>query len=408
MLLRNIFILSLVHIVRLVLPLLLIPVLINRLAAEDFGVYMYTMSFSVWLAVFIEYGFNISSTREIASASAEGQVISVVAGTQAAKLLLIVATVPFLFIAAYLIPVFDGHLFWAIFSWVLGVLMALSPIYYFQGRENLKIVGYTEVLSGTVMLVAVHFLIHSSEDFYLLAFIVLVTRMLSLSILNWRMYKGKNLGLKELLNFAEGVDRLKTGFNIFIFQAAVSLYTSFNVVFLGFFCSPVQVGIYASAERLMRAGIGFIGQFSNAIFPRLNALNAEDPLKMKKLRSKVLIGFAVLGICGTLLTWIIAPTVVHYMFAEQANDVLEILQILALIVPGVAMANVLGFHYLLVDRRERIFSIIISFAALINVVMSYFLIVRYQIKGMAMSWVAIEWLIAMVIGVTVVYLARKK
>ena len=408
MLLRNIFILSLVHVVRLVLPLLLIPILTKRIAADDFGVYMYTMSFSAWLAIFIEYGFNISATREIACAAEKWKITSIVSGTQAAKLLLIVATIPFLFFAAYLIPVFDGHTFWAVVAWLLGVLTALSPIYYFQGRENLKIVGYVEVLSGAIMLAVVYFMVHGSEDFYLLAFIILATRMLSLLILNWKMYSGKNIGLKDLFNFSDGVDRLKNGFNIFVFQAAVSLYTSFNVVFLGFFCSPVQVGIYASAERLMRAGIGFMGQFSNAIFPRLNALNAKDPLQMKKLRTKVLIGFSILGVCGMLLTWMIAPKIVHYMFAEHADEVQEIIAILAWIVPAIALSNVLGFQYLLVDRREKIFNVIISWAALINVIMAYFFIRHYQIKGMAISWVTIEWLIAMVIGITVFTWSRNK
>lgn len=408
MLLRNILILSLVHVVRLVLPLLLIPVLTKRIAADDFGVYMYAMSFAAWLAIFIEYGFNISSTREIACANKEEQVSSIVAGTQAAKILLIFITIPFLFFAAFLIPVFDGHVFWAVAAWLLGILTALSPIYYFQGREKLKIVGYVEVLSGAIMLCAVYFMIQGTEDFYLLAFIVLAARVLSLIILNWKMYSGKNIGFRNLFDFSVGIDKLKSGFNIFIFQTAVSLYTSFNVVFLGFFCSPVQVGIYASAERLMRAGIGFMGQFSNAIFPRLNALNAENPLKMKKLRTRVLIGFSALGVCGMLLTWLIAPTIVHYMFAEHAGAVLEIMEILALIVPAIALSNVLGFQYLLVDRREKVFNVIISCAAVINVVMAYFMILHYQTKGMAISWVIIEWLITIVIGVTVFSLSRNK
>lgn len=407
MLLRNIFILSLVHIVRLVLPLLLIPVLTKRIEADDFGVYMYTMSFSAWLAIFIEYGFNISSTREIACANGDEHISSIVAGTQAAKILLIIATIPFLFFAIYLIPVFDDNIFWAIVAWFLGILTALSPIYYFQGRENLKVVGYAEVLCGVVMLGAVYFMIHDSQDFYLLAFIVLASRILSLLILNWRMYSGENIGIWNLLNFAQGISRIKSGFNIFIFQAAVSLYTSFNVVFLGFFCTPVQVGVYASAERLMRAGIGFMGQFSNAIFPRLNALNAKDPVKMEKLRSKVLVVFFVIGIFGMLLTWIISPIVVSYMFADHAKDVLEVLEILAFIVPAIALSNVLGFQYLLVGRQEKIFNVIISSAALINIFMAYFLVINYQFKGMAVAWVVIEWLITIIIGVTVILLLRK-
>jgi polysaccharide transporter, PST family len=151
-----------------------------------------------------------------------------------------------------------------------------------------------------------------------------------------------------------------------------------------------------------------MGQFSNAIFPRLNAMNADDPLKMEKLRTRVLIGFSILGVCGMLLTWMIAPVIVHYMFAEHAAEVQKIIEILALIVPAIALSNVLGFQYLLVDRREKVFNVIISCAALINVVMAYFLIKNYQIKGMAISWITIEWLITIVIGVTVFTLSRNR
>lgn len=402
------FILSLVHIVRLILPLLVIPILTRRIEVNDFGIYMYAISFSAWLSIFVEYGFNISSTREIACAESEEKISTIVAGTQAAKGLLVLLTVPILFVAIYAIPVFNNNTYWAITAWLMGIFTAFSPVYYFQGREDLKIVGFVEVFSGLLMLVAVHFLIQDSSDFYRLAIIIFLARVLSVTILSWKMYTGQKTLRGDIFDFKEGLCKLKEGFNIFIFQAAVSLYTSFNVVFLGFFCSPVQVGVYAAAERLMRAGIGFIGQFSNAIFPRLNALKSENPEKMKKLRFQALIGFLGIGILGMLLTWAIAPIIVRYMFAGHAAEVIEIIQILAVVVPAIALSNVLGFQYLLVERRENIFNIIIASAAMINVLMAYFLIMRYQEKGMAISWVAIEWIITAVIGVTVFAISRKK
>ena len=408
MLLKNIFILSLVHVVRLILPLLVIPILTRRIDASDFGIYMYAISLSAWLSIFVEYGFNISATREIACAENDEEISDVVAGTQTAKLLLIVLTIPLLFIAIFAVPVFESHAYWAVTAWLLGILTAFSPVYYFQGRENLKIVGFAEVTSGLLMLIAVYFFVQNKEDFYLLAIIVLFARFLSVSALSWKMYVAQKILNLRIFNFKEGYSKLKSGFNIFIFQAAVSLYTSFNVVFLGFFCSPVQVGAYAAAERLMRAGIGFLGQFSNAIFPRLNALKSTAPEKMKKLRSRVLLAFFAIGILGMLLTWLIAPLIVRYMFGEQAVAVTEIIRILAFIVPAIALSNVLGFQYLLVDRRENTFNIIISSAAMINILMAYFFILLYQEKGMAVSWVAIEWLITIVIAVTVFQISRNK
>jgi PST family polysaccharide transporter len=396
-----------VYAIRLVLPLLIIPILARRIAADDFGVYMYAISTSAWLSIFVEYGFNISATREIASSSDKKSIARTVAGTQTAKLLLVLATLPLLCCAIFLLPVFQEHLFWAVTAWGLGVLTALSPIYYFQGREDLRRVGLIEVGGGALTLLVVYFLILDAADFNKLALIILATRLLSVGLLNYRMY-GEMKGYGPLqLNRRAGIEHLKSGFHVFLFQGAVSLYTSFNVVLLGFFCSPVQVGIYASAERLMRAGIGFLGQFSNAIFPRLNALKMKYPEKVKNFRLQVLAVFLLIGVIGMVMTWELAPLIVRYMFPNTAAEVDATLVILAWVIPAIAISNVLGFQYLLADRREKMFNSIIACAAVVNVVMAYYLIAWYQAIGMAISWVAIEWLITIVITIVVFVSSRK-
>ena len=408
MLAKNIIILGLVYAIRLILPLLVIPILIRRINADDFGIYMYAISFAAWLSIFVEYGFNISATREISSSASQEEISSIVSGTQSAKSLLVIATIPFLFGAIYLVPVFDGNIYWALTSWLLGVLTALSPIYYFQGRETLKIVGFSEMAFGILTLAGIYFFVNTQADIYRLALIILLARLGGTLLLNFRMYAECKVKLPNMFDFNGGTAQLKNGFNLFIFQGAVSLYTSFNVVLLGFYCTPVQVGAYASAERLMRAGIGFLGQFSNAIFPRLNSLKLKFPEKVKNFRLQVLVVFFVIGLMGTAVTLIAGPIIVKYMFPGIANQVVEVLKILSLVVPAIALSNVLGFQYLLVDRQEKIFNIIIACAAILNIAMAYFLILKYQEKGMAISWVAIEWIIVFAIAMVVFSLGRRK
>ena len=127
---------GLVYAIRLILPLMVIPILTRRIMAEDFGVYMYAISFAAWLSIFVEYGFNISATREIASSNSKTEILSVITGTQSAKFLLVLATLPVLLATVFIVPVFEGNMYWAITAWLLGILMALTPIYYFQGRET--------------------------------------------------------------------------------------------------------------------------------------------------------------------------------------------------------------------------------------------------------------------------------
>lgn len=408
MLAKNIIILGLVYAIRLILPLMVIPILTRRIMAEDFGVYMYAISFAAWLSIFVEYGFNISATREIASSNSKMEILSVITGTQSAKFLLVLATLPVLLATVFIVPVFEGNMYWAITAWLLGILMALTPIYYFQGRETLKIVGVAEIIFGALTLTSVYFLIHGPEDFYRLAIIVLLARFSSTVVLSCRMYDECDVRISGIFNLKGGLTHLKNGFHLFIFQGAVSLYTSFNVVLLGFYCSPVQVGAYASAERLMRAGIGFLGQFSNAIFPRINSLKLKFPEKVKNFRLQVLGGFFLIGLLGMVLTLGFGPIIVTYMFPSMAAQVTDVLKILSLVVPAIALSNVLGFQYLLVDRHEKIFNMIIACAAIINIVMAYFLVKMYQEKGMAVSWVIIEWIIVFAIVLMIFILQRRK
>ena len=48
-----------------ILPLLILPYLVRVLGAEKFGLVMFAQSFAIFLTVFVDFGFNISGTREI-------------------------------------------------------------------------------------------------------------------------------------------------------------------------------------------------------------------------------------------------------------------------------------------------------------------------------------------------------
>lgn len=407
LLIQNIFILGFVHVVRLVLPLLALPLLAHVVTPEDFGLYMYAVSLSAWMSVFIEYGFNISATREAALAADRAGLVAVVRGTQSAKLLLTFATLPIPLLASFLVPALVGHPGWSLTSWLLAVITAFVPIYFFQGRERLKIVAASEAVAGVMTIVAIAVFVTDSSQFPRLPLILLSARIVALAILTAAMCRDIGTGIWDLFDLRCGMRSLRSAFHLFVFQAAVSFYTSFNVVFLGFFCSPAQVGIYASAERLMRAGLGFMAQCSNAIFPRLNALRLADPAKMMKLRRKVLIGFVAAGVAGVFVTWLIAPPVVAYMFGRDLQEIDEILNILALVIPAIAISNVLGIQYLLVEKKEKVFNQVIGCASFVNLAIAYPMVMKHGVHGMATTWVMIEWMISIALTIIVIVSKRR-
>lgn len=394
MLTQNILILNIVQAARLLIPLLVIPVLVRVLSSEDFGVYMYTISFSAWLAIIVEYGFGISSTREIAGATDDEEVKRVVSFTQSAKYLLILGTVPVLAAAMSFFPPFQAHWVWAVSGWGLGILAGLQPTYYYQGKEQLRLVGYAEVAASCCFLGGVLLLVRKPSDAAILPIVLVLPRLLIFAFLMKRVVGQLGSSVSNLWDLHGGLRFLKSTFSFFVFQAAVGLYTSFNVVFLGFFCSPAEVGIYASAERVMRAGVGFLAQFSNAVFPRLNALRNSGSDKLAQARRLTLFGMSALGLIGMVITWLLAPYISAYFFAESGAKVKEMLDVLALLVPAIALSNVFGFQYLIVDRKENVFNWIIFAAASLNGTLAFFMISSFHVKGMAATWVLVEWFIA--------------
>ena len=203
------------------------------------------------------------------------------------------------------------------------------------------------------------------------------------------------------LQFNEGWTALKDGFSLFFFQAAVSLYTSFNVVYLGLFCSLSQVASYAGAERLIKAGLGFYGQISMALFPRTNSIGSYDQAGMNKMRKKSLIIMGTLGVLGGMVVLLVAPWVPQLFFKKKLEGIEGILNILAFVVPAISISNVLGYQYMLADRSEKEFNKVIVSAAVANLLIGSFLIRRFGPSGMALTWVVIEWLITITLSIII-------
>jgi PST family polysaccharide transporter len=263
-----------------------------------------------------------------------------------------------------------------------------------------------EIAAGLAMLAFASVVIQDDSRLWMLAFIFFLTRLCSTAYLMRRVWNETGLGWCSFFVFSSGVRYLRCGFNFFIFQAAVSLYTSFNVVLLGLFRTPAEVGAYASAERLIKAGLGFIGQASQALFARLNHLKMTSVADMERLRSRALAGMFLLGMLGSVIILALADFVAQYLFPATADDVASMLRIFAMLVPAIALSSVLGLHYLIVDKQEVLFNRIIITAALTNLIAATAAIQFFGARGLAVSWVLIEWIITLLIACSIVWIKK--
>lgn len=379
---------------RLVIPLLLLPVLSHRLDAADYGVYMYAMAVGQWLSLFVEFGFNLSATRQVSSAVTLESIARIVNDTQNARFTLAVgAALPALGLLLWS-PQFEDAPQWVLAAWAYGALTALVPQYYFQGTHRIRDVASAELAGAVATLGLVTVLVSPANHAMMLPLLVLMPRLATTCFLTLRMWR--MLGEARLggYSYASAKHSLSAGMGLFKFQIYVSLYTSLNLILAGHLFSAAQIGAYASADRIMRAGLGFFSQISAAVYPKFVAMRAAGDNKLQKARLIAIGGMLCLGLLGAAVVWMAAPLMSRLLFGNAHVLAAEILRIQAIVVPAIAISSVISVHFLLVDGQDRSLNRVVLAAAAVNVPLCLILMNHQGVQGGAMAWVIVEWAIA--------------
>lgn len=405
MIAKNIAYLYVIQVLRLCLPLALLSMLTRVLMDVQYSVYVYTLASSAWLSIFVEYGFNVSATRRIAAFGGAGAG-PVIVETQSAKWMLTILSLIFFALALTQSSVFQLYPEWAACAWLLGVMTGLTPTYYFQAVSRLRIVAVVEVTGGFLTFCCVLLLVRSSADFSLLCVILIGVRFLIWQVLERQMLVEEKVRYCDVFAVRPGLTALKDGWRIFLVQAAASLYTSFNVVLLGDVSTAYAVAVYGSCERLVRAGLSFVAQATAAIFPKLNALKGASPDQLGRARAMALAAFIAGSTASLPIIYLLAPAVSDVLFHGQLPDIVVVLRIMSLVIPAIAISNVLAMHFLVVDRKEHILNLVVFSAVPISLVAGYCMSREYGAAGMATAWVAVEWLISISLALIIFYRSK--
>lgn len=371
-----------------ILPLVTLPYLARVLEKEQFGLLLAAQSLAMVLALIIEYGFHLSGTREVARVHNNlSQLSLLVNGIQSAKIALLMGVVALGLLFGQFNTLFKEHPQYLILALLLAGLQGLNPLWYFQGKEQMKMPAALDVAGKAVATVGIFLVVQDPIDAWKVLAMQSIGVGLSLLItLSW-MYKEvppRIVPLKDVWN------SLQMGFSMFFFRAAVSLYTSANILILGLLVSPTAAAYFGGAERLVKGVVGILYPVSQAVFPRMNSLLYDDPTKAKRL-AQISLYILLFGSTGlALLVFFLAPDIVLLILGPGYEAAIPLMQVLSLLIPLIAVSNVLGIQWMLPLRLDRAFNTIVVAAGLINLGLILFLVPRYGTTGMAWSVVISE------------------
>ena len=374
------------------LPIATIVFLARLLGPQGWGGLAFMQAFAGYVMLVVTYGFNYSATREVARHRDDpDQLSDLLAGVIGAKAALtVVAVLVALPVSLLVAPIHRYQsLFWPAMLWALSLSFSLS--WFFQGLERMGFVARWESAARVLALAGILLAVRSPADTWK----VLAIQGGAMSAAVLVEFAVTYREVRFQIPTARAVARtLRLGWSTFLYQGALSFYTTGNGFLLGLFGTPAAVGYYIGAERISKAFSTLLFPITQAVFPRISHLASHARGEAARLARKSLLIVGAAGGAMGLIIFLGAPILVRVVLGPGFDNAVVVLRILALLPPLIALSNVLGIQWMLALGLDRLVNIVVVSACVLNVSLAITLVPRHLEVGMAVAVVASETLVA--------------
>jgi len=369
-----------------ILPLIIFPYLVRTLGSEKYGLVMVAQSVAIFLTIIVDFGFNISATREVANLKSDKEKLSQFYwNVLSIKLALIIIT--FLLLLGLIICVdkfsLDPLVYLFSFGLVLG--QAIFPTWFFQGIEKMQVITIVNVAAKLFFTISLFFVVLSPADYeYVpifngLGFVISGLFGFIFSLQYVKFVFPKLTQVKEIIENSS---------SLFFSNFAVSLYTSSNTLILGFFAGDSIAGVYASMEKLILAIKSMYSPLYQAIFPNLST-KSYDEIRWYIDKMRIPIGF--LGLVISIIIFFGAKQILMFAFDDAIivgySPVFQILGFIS-ILSSLNMLYV-TLYFPSIKKYKIRMKILIS-GGFLNLIIALSLVKFYTIYGVAISAVITE------------------
>ena len=263
-----------------------------------------------------------------------------------------------------------------------GSLLFTSMLieWFYQGLENFRYITIRSILVKLVYAAAVFLTVRHPED-YQLYFLLTVGAVVVNAIINigysrrFATLSFRNVDLKAYL---------KPVFSLGLYKIMVSMYTTFNVVYLGFVAADAEVGYYYAAKKLFYILLGLFSAFTAVMLPRMSSLveKRQEEEFHRKIGQTFDLVFAI-GIPMTLFLVVMAPQIIGLMSGPGYEGAVLPMRIISPVLLLSSMAQIWVIQVLMPLKQDRIILLSSAIGAVTGIVINILLVGRLGAVGSA-------------------------
>src|SRR5579859_1643537 len=215
------------------LPLLTFPYLAHVLGPAGWGVVVFAQAIGDVIASVVEYGFDISGSRETSRQRDDPQRLSaLISGVLGAKsLMAMVCITGALFSRRYTHHVAPSlALFWSSTIW--GVCQGINMLWFFQGLERMRLASALEIGGKVMATLSIFLLVHKPDDGWKVMAAQCVGCVVAHGVTVVLAYREVGFVWPTLSSVLHA---LRLGWSMFLYRAIAGISVSLNGLVLGLF-----------------------------------------------------------------------------------------------------------------------------------------------------------------------------
>lgn len=307
---KNTSMLYLFSIASLVFPLLTLPYLTRVLSIEYYGISAYVKACMVYFAVFLEFGFLLSATRDVVNTNGDCQMMSQIVGAVTMAKALLSTTALFAMFAIFpFLPILGNNKLFTLLSFCAVAINALIPDYLFRGLNSMEVITYRFIVCKAMSVLLTFVLVNGDSDFLLIPLLDLGSSILALALSIGCMHK-RNISL-PLVPIRLALSTMIKSFTYFISNFATTAFGALCTILIGLYLNLVDVAYWSLCINLTSAAQSLFSPVLNGIYPYM--VSSRDISLIKK----ILALFMPLIAAACFTAYIFSPQLLSIISGEK-------------------------------------------------------------------------------------------
>lgn len=371
-----------------IFPLLTFPYISRVLGVNNIGICNYIDSIIQYIVLFSLLGTTFVGIREIASVKSNREKLNI---TFSSIITLNIITTLIGVIVILCLMFFASEFTDYKILLSIGIIKLLGTVFtidwFYKGLEDFKYITKRTILVKLFYVASV-FLFIKDENDYVIYFILTTMMYVVNTVINCiHANKYVSLNFKHLK-----IDNLIKPYIILGLQAILtSMYTSFNVAFLGYMTDTTQVGYYTTATKLFTIILSVYSAFTGVMVPRMSSLVAQNSINEFKLLLRKSLGLLFsISIPMIIYAMIYCDDIIYIIAGDGYAGAVTPARIIMPLILIIGYEQILVIQTLMPLKADKDLFLNSVIGAAVGIIMNVLIVSKLGCMGSAIVWLISE------------------